>query len=58
LPHEGSVFNVFATAGAAAESVCSVAVNTGPGLPPFEAETVERARLIREGEENTEDADD
>jgi hypothetical protein len=58
LPHEGSVFNVFATAGAAAESVRSVAVNTGPGLPPFEAETMERARLFREGEENTEDTDD
>jgi hypothetical protein len=58
LPHEGSVFNVSATAGAAAQSVRSVAVNTGPGLPPFEVETVERAKLICEGEEKTEETDD
>jgi hypothetical protein len=29
-----------------------IALNTGPGLPPFEAETVERAKLIRQEEEN------
>jgi hypothetical protein len=28
----------------------SAAVNAGPGLPPFEVETVERAKLIRDGE--------
>ena len=50
LPHEGSVFNVSATAGAA--------VNAGPGLPRFEVETVERAKLIREGEEKAGDTHD
>ena len=58
LPHEGSVFNVSATAGAAAQSVSSAAVNAGPGLPPFEVETVERAKLMREDEEKTEDSGD
>jgi hypothetical protein len=58
LPHEGSVFNISATASAAAQSVNSAAVNAGPGLPPFEVETVERAKLFREGEEKTEDSGD
>jgi hypothetical protein len=58
LPHEGSVFNVSATAGAEAQWVSSAAVNAGPGLPPFEVETMERAKLIREGEEKTEDSGD
>jgi hypothetical protein len=53
LPHESSVFNVSATASAAAQSVSSTAVNTGPGLPPFEVETLERSKVIREGEEKT-----
>jgi hypothetical protein len=54
LLHEGSVFNVSATASAAAQSVSSAALNAGPGLPPFEVETVERAKLIREGEKGRE----
>jgi hypothetical protein len=58
LPHERSVFNVSGMAGAAARSVSSTAVNAGPGLPLFEVETAERAKLIREGEEKTGDTDD
>jgi hypothetical protein len=53
LPHEGgSVFNV--SASAAAESLTSTVVQTGPALPSFEAETIERTKLIREGEEENE----
>jgi hypothetical protein len=58
LPHEGSVFNVSATADAVAHSVSGAAVEAGPGLPPFEVETVERAKLMREDEEKTEDSGD
>jgi len=56
LPHEGSVFNVSAAAGAAAQSMRSVKMDGGPGLPPFEVETMERAKLIRE--EKVGDTDD
>jgi hypothetical protein len=42
----------------AAKSVSSAAVNAGPGLPPFEVETVERFKVMREGVEKTGDSDD
>jgi hypothetical protein len=54
LPHEGSVFNVSATAGAAAQSL----TEASPGLPPFEVETLQLSKLIREGEEKAGDTDD